>query len=118
MPAEDIPWHFLPFFPLSIRAVKPLLPLVPAHALSTWPRFNEDFSSRARTECTAPGLRGWHRAGCAGLGARHTLGKGDTLSPGYPLLRDAKEQKEELPFASYSDSGRDTKITGVTWIAA
>lgn len=78
------PWHFLPFFPLSIRAVNPLLPLVPAHALSTWPRLNEDFYSLARTECTAPGLRRCHRAGCAGLGAGHMLGKGNSLSPGSP----------------------------------
>lgn len=108
------PLAFFTIFPLSIRAVKPLLPQVPAHALSTRPRFNKDFYSHARTECTAPGLRRWHRAGSAGSQAH--LGKGYSISPGYPTAQRCQGAKEELHFVSYSDSGSSTKITGICYL--
>lgn len=85
------PLAFFTIFPLSIRAVKPLLPQVPAHALSTRPRFNKDFYSHARTECTAPGLKRWHTAGSAGSQAH--LGKGYSLSPGYPTAQRCQGAK-------------------------
>lgn len=106
-------WKTSPFLPLSIMAAKPLLPLVPAHTLSTWAGFNKAFHRHARTECTVPGLRRWHRAGRAGLGARHTLGKDNPFLLATPLPRDTEEQKEELPFVSYSDSGSGTKVIGI-----
>lgn len=40
-------------------------------------------------------------------------GQDNPLLPATPLPREAEEQKEELHFVSYSDSGSGTKITGI-----
>lgn len=49
-------------------------------------------------------------------GARHTWARVTPFLPATPLPRDAKEQKEELHFFSYSDSGSSTKITGICYL--